>query len=99
MYELGHSCVLSSLLLSLHRNLLYSLPGKTPQFSILRFSQEAVLHCNVTSKVVKHNSAEKEVLCHSTMNQSLSLILRAIRSAERLVSFGLDLFENYPNNM
>uniref|UniRef100_A0A8C3AC14 N-acetylated alpha-linked acidic dipeptidase like 2 n=1 Tax=Cyclopterus lumpus TaxID=8103 RepID=A0A8C3AC14_CYCLU len=55
-----------------YRNLLYSLPEKTPQFSILRFSQEAVLHCN-------------EVLCQSTMNQSLSLILRAIRSAERLV--------------
>uniref|UniRef100_A0A3B4WB61 N-acetylated alpha-linked acidic dipeptidase like 2 n=1 Tax=Seriola lalandi dorsalis TaxID=1841481 RepID=A0A3B4WB61_SERLL len=78
-----------------YRNLLYSLPGKTPQFSILRFSQEAVLHCSVTSKTVKHN---KEVLCHSTMNQSLSLILRAIRSAERLVCFGLDLFENYPND-
>ncbi|KAK9519941.1 hypothetical protein VZT92_022634 [Zoarces viviparus] len=76
------------------RNLLYSLPEKTPQFSILRFSQEAVLHCNVTSKAVKHNSADKEVLCQSTMNQSLSLILRAIRSAERLVCFGLDLFEN-----
>ncbi|XP_036969592.1 inactive N-acetylated-alpha-linked acidic dipeptidase-like protein 2 isoform X2 [Acanthopagrus latus] len=80
------------------RNLLYSLPGKTPQFSILRFSQEAALHCNVTSRVVKHNSAEKEVLCHSTRNQSLSLILRAIRSAERLVCFGLDLFENYPSD-
>uniref|UniRef100_A0A665WQF4 N-acetylated alpha-linked acidic dipeptidase like 2 n=1 Tax=Echeneis naucrates TaxID=173247 RepID=A0A665WQF4_ECHNA len=67
-----------------YRNLLYSLPGKTPQFSILRFSQEAALHC--------------KVLCHSTMNQSLSLILRAIRSAERLVCFGLDLFENYQND-
>ncbi|XP_029356847.1 inactive N-acetylated-alpha-linked acidic dipeptidase-like protein 2 isoform X2 [Echeneis naucrates] len=81
-----------------YRNLLYSLPGKTPQFSILRFSQEAALHCSVTSKSVKHNSANKEVLCHSTMNQSLSLILRAIRSAERLVCFGLDLFENYQND-
>lgn len=84
--------------LSLHRNLLYSLPGKTPQFSILRFSQEAALHCSVTGKVVKHNS-EKEALCHSTMNQSLSLILRAVQSAERLVCFGSDLFENYPNNI
>ncbi|TMS20765.1 Inactive N-acetylated-alpha-linked acidic dipeptidase-like protein 2, partial [Larimichthys crocea] len=82
-----------------YRNLLYSLPGKTPQFSILRFSQEAVLHCNVTSKVVKHTSAEKDVLCHSSVNQSLSLILRAVRSAERLVCFGLDLFENYPNDI
>ena len=87
-----------SLSFPLIRNLLYSLPGKTPQFSILRFSQEAALHCNVTSRVVKHNSAEKEVLCHSTRNQSLSLILRAIRSAERLVCFGLDLFENYPSD-
>ncbi|KAI4828649.1 hypothetical protein KUCAC02_022728 [Chaenocephalus aceratus] len=80
------------------RNLLYSLPGRTPQFSVLRFSQEAVLHCNVTSRALKHNSAAKEVLCHSTMNQSLSLILRAIRSAERLVCFGMGLFENYPND-
>ncbi|CAJ1059676.1 inactive N-acetylated-alpha-linked acidic dipeptidase-like protein 2 [Xyrichtys novacula] len=81
-----------------YRNLLYSLPGKTPQFSILRFPHEAVLHCNVTNRAVKHNSADKEVFCHSTMNQSLSLILRAIRSAERLVCFGLDLFENYPSD-
>ncbi|XP_008303375.1 inactive N-acetylated-alpha-linked acidic dipeptidase-like protein 2 [Stegastes partitus] len=81
-----------------YRNQLYSLPGKTPQFSILRFSQEAVLHCNVTSKAAKYNSANKEVLCLSNMNQSLSLILRAIRSAERLVFFGLDLFENYPSD-
>ncbi|XP_034439527.1 inactive N-acetylated-alpha-linked acidic dipeptidase-like protein 2 [Hippoglossus hippoglossus] len=78
-----------------YRNLLYSLPGKTSLFSVLRFSQEAALHCNVSSKAVKHNATDKEVLCHSTMNQSLSLILRAIRSAERLVCFGLDLFENY----
>ncbi|XP_047444157.1 inactive N-acetylated-alpha-linked acidic dipeptidase-like protein 2 [Mugil cephalus] len=81
-----------------YRNLLYSLPGKTAQFSILKFSQDAVLHCNTTSKVIKYNSANKEVLCYSTMNQSLSLILRAIRSAERLVCFGLDLFENYPSD-
>ncbi|KAF0042493.1 hypothetical protein F2P81_006025 [Scophthalmus maximus] len=80
-----------------YRNLLYSLPGKSSEFSVLRFSQEAALHCNVTSKSVRHNSADKEVLCHSTRNQSLSLILRAIQSAERLVCFGLDLFENYPS--
>lgn len=98
LYELSYSLTLSCIFFSLHRNLLYSLPGKTSQFSILRFSQEAILHCNVSSKAVKHNSADKEVLCHSTMNQSLSLILRAIRSAERLVCFGLDLFENYPND-
>ncbi|MEQ2217696.1 hypothetical protein XENOCAPTIV_019739 [Xenoophorus captivus] len=78
-------------------NLLYSLPGKTPQFSILKFSQEAILHCSMTSKVVKHYSLSKEALCHSAKNQSLSLILRALRSAERLVGFGLDLFENYPS--
>lgn len=75
------------------RNLLYSLPGKTPQFSILRFSHEAAHFCNVAGKAVKHTA-----LCHSTVNQSLSLVLRAIRSAERLVRFGLDLFENYPND-
>uniref|UniRef100_UPI0037E7ACF9 inactive N-acetylated-alpha-linked acidic dipeptidase-like protein 2 n=1 Tax=Semicossyphus pulcher TaxID=241346 RepID=UPI0037E7ACF9 len=96
--DLEKSFIIPQTPLGVYRNLLYSLPGKTPQFSILRFSQEAVLHCNVTSKAAKHNSAEKEVLCHSTMNQSLSLILRAIRSAERLVCFGLDLFENYPND-
>ncbi|CAI5638950.1 unnamed protein product [Oreochromis niloticus] len=78
-----------------YRNLLYSLPGKTPQFSILKFPQEAVLPCNIPSKAIKHNSANKEVLFHSATNQSLSLILRAIQSAERLVCFGLDLFENY----
>ncbi|TKS74160.1 Inactive N-acetylated-alpha-linked acidic dipeptidase-like protein 2 [Collichthys lucidus] len=66
---------------------------------VYRFSQEAVLHCNVTSRVVKHTSAEKDILCHSSVNQSLSLILRAVRSAERLVCFGLDLFENYPNDI
>lgn len=76
------------------RNLLYSLPGKTPQFSILRLSQEAALHCNTSGKVVKHDS-EKEVLCHNTMTQSPSLILRAVQSADRLVRFGMDLFENY----
>nr|XP_005727344.1 PREDICTED: inactive N-acetylated-alpha-linked acidic dipeptidase-like protein 2 [Pundamilia nyererei] len=78
-----------------YRNLLYSLPGKTPQFSILKFPREAVLPCNIPSKTIKHNSANKEVLFHSATNQSLSLILRAIQSAERLVCFGLDLFENY----
>ncbi|XP_041861463.1 inactive N-acetylated-alpha-linked acidic dipeptidase-like protein 2 [Melanotaenia boesemani] len=81
-----------------YRNLLYSLPGKSPQFSILTFSQEAVLHCSVTSRAVKYNSANQEVVCHSSMNQSLSVLLRAIRSAERLLCFGLDLFENYPND-
>ncbi|KAM4574246.1 inactive N-acetylated-alpha-linked acidic dipeptidase-like protein 2 isoform 2-T2 [Fundulus diaphanus] len=80
-----------------YRNLLYSLPGKTPQFSIVKFSQEVAQHCGGTSKPAKHCSANKEALCHSTKNQSLSLILRALRSAERLVDFGLDLFENYPS--
>lgn len=96
MYKQRFSVTLLSF--SLCRNLLYSLPGKIPQFSILRFSQEALLHCNITSKAVKHISADQEGHCHSTVNQSLSLILRAIRSAERLVCFGLDLFENYPND-
>ncbi|XP_016528219.1 inactive N-acetylated-alpha-linked acidic dipeptidase-like protein 2 [Poecilia formosa] len=78
------------------RNLLYSLPGKTPQFSILKFSPDVVLHCSVTSKVAKHYALNKDAFCHSAKNQSLSLILRALRSAERLVGFGLDLFQNYP---
>uniref|UniRef100_A0A3Q3W0J2 Uncharacterized protein n=1 Tax=Mola mola TaxID=94237 RepID=A0A3Q3W0J2_MOLML len=77
--DLEKSFIIPQTLPGVYRNLLYSLPGKTPQFSILRFSKEA-----------------KEVLCHSTMNQSLSLIQRALQSAERLVCFGLDLFENYP---
>ncbi|XP_062280159.1 inactive N-acetylated-alpha-linked acidic dipeptidase-like protein 2 [Scomber scombrus] len=81
-----------------YRNLLYSLPGKTPHFSIFRFSQEALLRCKVSSKAAKRISAYQEEFCHSTVNQSLSLILRAIRSAERLVCFGMDLFENYPND-
>lgn len=98
LYEVIHTHCPPSLSPSPYRNLLYSLPGRSPQFSVLRFSQEAVLHCNVTSRALKHNSAAKEVLCHSTMNQSLSLILRAIRSAERLVCFGMGLFENYPND-
>lgn len=88
----GNFCVS----VSLHRNLLYSLPGKTPQFSILRVSQEAALRCGVTGKLIKHAS-EREALCHGAMNQSLSLILRAVQSAQRLVCFGLGLFENYPN--
>ncbi|KAM6921203.1 inactive N-acetylated-alpha-linked acidic dipeptidase-like protein 2 [Xenentodon cancila] len=82
-----------------YRNLLYSLPAKSPQFSILKFSQQAVLHCNLTRNAVKYNSKKKEVLCHNSVNQSLSLILQAIQSAERLVCFGLDLFENYPNTI
>ncbi|KAG7514082.1 inactive N-acetylated-alpha-linked acidic dipeptidase 2 [Solea senegalensis] len=96
--DLEKSFLISQTPAGVYRNLLYSLPGTTPQFSILRFSQEAVLHCNVTSKAVKRNSTDKEVLCHSTVNRSLSLILRAVRSAERLVRFGLDLFENYQSD-
>ncbi|XP_029988604.1 inactive N-acetylated-alpha-linked acidic dipeptidase-like protein 2 [Sphaeramia orbicularis] len=80
-----------------YRNLLYSLPGRS-QFSILRFSEEVILHCNTTSKPVKHKSGDQEVLCYSTMNQSLALILQSIRSAERLVCFGLELFQNYPSD-
>uniref|UniRef100_A0A3Q3WL08 Uncharacterized protein n=1 Tax=Mola mola TaxID=94237 RepID=A0A3Q3WL08_MOLML len=62
--DLEKSFIIPQTLPGVYRNLLYSLPGKTPQFSILRFSKEAALHCHVT--------------------------------AERLVCFGLDLFENYP---
>lgn len=87
----------SSRLLSLHRNLLYSLPGATPQFSILRFWQQGALHCGAGSagRVVKH-AVERDSLCHGARNQSLALVLRALRSAQTLVHFGLDLFENYP---
>lgn len=81
-----------------YRNLLYSLPGSMPQFSILRFSEDAILHCNSSSRAVPAQSSDQEVLCYSTRNQSLSLILQAIRSAERLVCFGLELFENYPSD-
>ncbi|KAM3876219.1 inactive N-acetylated-alpha-linked acidic dipeptidase-like protein 2 [Diretmus argenteus] len=77
-----------------YRNLLYSLPGKTPQFSILRFGQEVLSHSSANSKAVQYNTAIQEVL----VNQSLSLILRTIQSAERLVCSGLDLFENYPSD-
>lgn len=79
------------------RNLLYSLPGgTTPQFSNLRFSKEAALHCDNPSKP-GDQSWDDDDLCHNMRNQCLSVIQRAIQSAERLVCFGLDLFENYPN--
>ncbi|XP_055364304.1 inactive N-acetylated-alpha-linked acidic dipeptidase-like protein 2 isoform X2 [Betta splendens] len=92
--DLEKSFIIPQSLPGVYRNLLYSLPGRTPQFSILRFSQEAAQYCNLTSKVAKHSAG----FCHSTVNQSLSLILRAVQSAERLVCFGLELFENYPND-
>lgn len=86
----------SSPLLSLHRNLLYSLPGTTPQFSIFKFWQQGALHCSGgAGKQVTH-AAEIDLLCHGARNQSVALVLRALRSAQTLVCFGLDLFENYP---
>ncbi|KAK2836035.1 hypothetical protein Q5P01_016519 [Channa striata] len=96
--DLEKSFIIPQTLPGVYRNLLYSLPGNTPQFSILRFSQESARYCNMASKEVKPNSADQEVLCHSAMNRSLTLILRAIQSAERLVCFGLDLFKNYPSD-
>lgn len=88
----------SSCFLSLHRNILYSLPGATPQFSILRFWQQGALHCSAGSagRVVKH-VVKRDLLCQGARNQSLALVLRALRSAQTLVRFGLDLFENYPS--
>ncbi|KAF3691342.1 Inactive N-acetylated-alpha-linked acidic dipeptidase-like protein 2 [Channa argus] len=96
--DLEKSFIIPQTLPGVYRNLLYSLPGKTPQFSILRFSQESARYCKMASKEVKLNSADQEVLCQLAMNQSLSFILRAIQSAERLVCFGLDLFENDPSD-
>lgn len=79
------------------RNLLYSLPGgATLQFSNLKFSKEAALHCDNTSKP-GDQSRDDEDLCNNMRNQCLSVIQRAVQSAERLVCFGLDLFENYAN--
>lgn len=86
----------SSCFLSLHRNLLYSLPGTTPQFSILRFWQQGALSCGGSAGRQVSHAAEKDSLCHGARNQSLALVLRALRSAQTLVRFGLDLFENYP---
>lgn len=64
-----------------YRNLLYSLPGKTPRFSILRYTKE-------TLSQLENQSVDRSV------NQSLAVITNAITSAQRLVQSGLDLFEN-----
>ncbi|XP_056133870.1 inactive N-acetylated-alpha-linked acidic dipeptidase-like protein 2 [Lampris incognitus] len=78
-----------------YRNLLYSLPGKTPNFSILRFPAEVLCRGgNVTSEAVRDDAEWREELHPSSLNRSLALILKAVQSAERLVTFGLDLFEN-----
>ncbi|XP_038858502.1 inactive N-acetylated-alpha-linked acidic dipeptidase-like protein 2 [Salvelinus namaycush] len=61
-----------------YRNLLYSLNGKFPQFSILKYPLDPL----------KHNA----------VNKSLSLIINAINSAEKLIRCGLDLFENSPDD-
>uniref|UniRef100_A0A8C8GK87 Inactive N-acetylated-alpha-linked acidic dipeptidase-like protein 2 n=1 Tax=Oncorhynchus tshawytscha TaxID=74940 RepID=A0A8C8GK87_ONCTS len=61
-----------------YRNLLYSLNGKVPQFSILKYPLDPL----------KHNA----------VNKSLSLIINAINSAEKLIHCGLDLFENSPDD-
>ncbi|CAG01591.1 unnamed protein product, partial [Tetraodon nigroviridis] len=67
-----------------YRNLLYSLPGgATPQFSNLRFPKEAALHCDYTSKL-GDQSRDDEDLCHNMRSQCLSVIQRAVQSAERL---------------
>ncbi|KAM6962563.1 inactive N-acetylated-alpha-linked acidic dipeptidase-like protein 2 [Aplochiton taeniatus] len=91
-----------------YRNLLYSLPGKTAKFSILRFPQEPLGPCPGTQASLAHNSVAEAALQNPVWNQelfqrpssnySLSLILDAVNSAEKLVRFGLALFENYPDN-
>ncbi|KAM4628730.1 inactive N-acetylated-alpha-linked acidic dipeptidase-like protein 2 [Polymixia lowei] len=96
--DLEKSFLVPEPLPGVYRNLLYSLPGKTPQFSILRFSPEVHPYSNMTRKAARYIPTNQEVLHHSSVNQSLSLILRAIQSAERLVCFGLALFENNPSD-
>ncbi|XP_072294093.1 inactive N-acetylated-alpha-linked acidic dipeptidase-like protein 2 [Eucyclogobius newberryi] len=97
-----------------YRNLLYSLPGSPPQFSILRFSEDAILFCNNASHIGTQSanqevtgplSHDQEVLgprtpdvsCLSSRDRALDLILAAVRSADRLICFGQELFENYPS--
>ncbi|KAM9385437.1 inactive N-acetylated-alpha-linked acidic dipeptidase-like protein 2 [Pholidichthys leucotaenia] len=96
--DLEKSFVVPQMPPGVYRNLLYSLPGKTPQFSAVRFSEEAIPRCDATGKSAKHNSAHKEVACQNGVNQTLSDVLRAVQSAARLMCFGLDLFENYPSD-
>lgn len=100
--DVEKSFILPQAPLGVYRNLLYSLPGSTPQFSILRFSEEAFLHCNYSSshdqEVHRAQSADQEVPCSNHRDQALSLILQAMRSAERLISFGQELFENDPSD-
>lgn len=76
-----------------YRNLLYSLPGKTLQFSTLRFPQE---DAGVAEGGGRSVAAARDVPPSGGGydNQSLSLILAAVRSAEKLVCFGLGLFDD-----
>ena len=74
-----------------YRNLLYSLPGKTPQFSTLRFPQEDAGPAEETQRRAAVPAPSQHGACD---NQSLSLILAAVRSAEMLVCFGLGLFDD-----
>lgn len=85
-----------------YRNLLYSLPGGTPQFSILRFSEDVTLFCNHTNpRRSSVRTADQEVhdqSCPGSREQALDLVLGALRSADSLICFGLELFENYPSD-
>ncbi|KAK0144479.1 Inactive N-acetylated-alpha-linked acidic dipeptidase-like protein 2 [Merluccius polli] len=74
-----------------YRNLLYSLPGKTLQFSTLRFPQE---DAGAAEGIERSAAREVPPLRGAYDNQSLSLILAAVRSAEKLVCFGLGLFDD-----
>ncbi|CAL1593089.1 unnamed protein product [Knipowitschia caucasica] len=88
-----------------YRNLLYSLPGSPPRFSILRFSDDSsILFCNNAKSHIMTTSGSLEVpgslsydSCSSSRDQDLELILAAVRSADRLICFGQELFENYPS--
>ncbi|KAF6727877.1 Inactive N-acetylated-alpha-linked acidic dipeptidase-like protein 2, partial [Oryzias melastigma] len=86
--DLEKSFILPQTSPGVFRNLLYTLPEKTAQFSVLSFPQEPLLGCSDINKVQKHS------LCGKAVNRSLSLLLRAVRSADRLVCAGLTLFEN-----
>ncbi|XP_053708516.1 inactive N-acetylated-alpha-linked acidic dipeptidase-like protein 2 isoform X1 [Synchiropus splendidus] len=79
-----------------YRNLLYRLPGQTAQFSLMRLSQDAPWHCNNATTSVCRPVAEQGGACLYSISHSRSLILEAVRSADTLVCFGLELFENYP---
>ncbi|KAJ0065591.1 hypothetical protein NL108_013608 [Boleophthalmus pectinirostris] len=101
--DVEKSFILPSAPPGIYRNLLYSLPG-APQFSILRFPEDALLSCNNGSHI-RTQSVTQEVSgpssrdpsCSGSRERALDLILGAVRSADRLICSGQELFENYPS--